>query len=295
MRASGARHVASPAVSPPARPMASLRDVAAFYAIAFAIAWPAWGLMALVVGPDPPGVLVYVLSSLGGLSPLLALAVLQRRTRGRVSLRAVLGRIRWRGAGRRWWPVAVFGWPAIVLVAELVRAGAGLDAAPGRFLDGPAALGWALVPVVAVQFVAALVTSPLFEEPGWRGFALVPLQARFGRLGGSAVVALAWWTWHQPMNMAFGQFPTPYHFANMVALSFAIDALFRLAGDDVFVAMLAHQSMGTVLTFLWLRPEDPVRLALLVAGVVVLRVLDARHVSRGAPRGSAPRALRSAP
>ena len=285
MRASGARHVASPAVSPPARPTATLRDVAAFYAFAFAIAWPAWGLMALVVEPDSPGVLAYALSSLGGLSPLLALAVLQRRTRGRVSLRAVLGQIRLRGLGRRWWPVAAFGWPAVVVAAELVRAAGGFDAAPGRFLDGPAALGWALVPVVAVQFVAALVTSPLFEEPGWRGFALAPLQARFGGLGGSAVVALAWWIWHQPMNMAFGQFPTLYHFATMVALSFAIDALFRLAGDDVFVAMLAHQSTGTVLTFLWLRPEDPVRLVLLIGGVVVLRARDAHHVSRAAPRG----------
>ena len=36
------------------------------------------------------------------------------------------------------------------------------------------------------------------EETGWRGFALVPLQRRFGPVGGTFVLALLWAAWHTP-------------------------------------------------------------------------------------------------
>jgi membrane protease YdiL (CAAX protease family) len=36
------------------------------------------------------------------------------------------------------------------------------------------------------------------EETGWRGFALVPLQRRFGPVGGTFVLALFWAVWHTP-------------------------------------------------------------------------------------------------
>jgi hypothetical protein len=40
---------------------------------------------------------------------------------------------------------------------------------------GLARLGLAALPTMVVFFTAGLATSPLFEEPGWRGFALVAL------------------------------------------------------------------------------------------------------------------------
>lgn len=255
---------------------ASLRHVAAFYLLTFAISWSAWGVMAAIHRGGQPGPLVYVFSTLGGLGPLLALAWLERRTSGAVSLRRILAGIRLRGPGRAWWWPAALAWPAIVLVAE------GLNVALGRsdgfrpLQEGPAALGWPVAFAIAAHFLASLVTSPLFEEPGWRGFALRALQDRYGRWLGSLVVGVAWWLWHQPMNLPFGLTPTLERAATMVLLSFSIDSLYRLSRDNVATAMLAHQSMGTVLTFLVLRPGDPIRLGLLFVWVAALRGLEAR-------------------
>jgi membrane protease YdiL (CAAX protease family) len=81
-----------------------------------------------------------------------------------------------------------------------------------------------------------LLTSPLFEEPAWRGFALGSLQARLGREVGSLVVGLLWWLWHQPMNLTFGLEPTLYSAISMVALS--------LMGDFAGIACAESGCLG---------------------------------------------------
>lgn len=254
-----------------------LRRVGTFYLLTFAISWSAWGIMAAIHRGGPPGPLVYVFSTLGGLGPLLALALLERRTGGAVSLRRVLAGIRLRGPGRGWWWPAALAWPAIVLLAEALNAALGRSDGFRPLQEGPASLGWPVAFAIAAHFLASLITSPLFEEPGWRGFALRPLQDRAGRLLGSLVVGGAWWLWHQPMNLAFGLAPTLDGAATMVLLSFTIDSLYRLSRDNVATAMLAHQSMGTVLAFLVLRPGDPLRVGLLLVWVVALRWIESRR------------------
>ena len=254
-----------------------VRLVAAFYALTFAVSWTAWAVMAALHPGGEPGPLVYLFSTLGGLGPLLALAILQRRTRGAVSLRRVLAGIRLRGPGRAWWWSAALAWPGIVLLAEGLNAAVGWSDGFRPLQDGPAALGWPVAFAIAAHFLASLITSPLFEEPGCRWFALRPLQDRYGRLLGSLVVGVAWWVWHQPMNLTFGLTPTLEDAATMVLLSFSIDSLYRLSGDNVATAMLAHQSTGTVFAFLWLRPDDPLRLGLLLAWVIALRWIEARR------------------
>ena len=277
MFARGASETAPIPATPPVA--ISLRLVAAFYGLTFAVSWSAWAVMAALHPGGEPGPLVYVFSTLGGLGPLLALAILQRRSLASASIRRVLAGIRLRGAGRVWWWPAALAWPGIVLLAESLNAALGRSGGFRPLQDGPAALGWAVAFAIAAHFLASLITSPLFEEPGWRGFALRPLQDRFGRLLGSLVVGVAWWVWHQPMNLTFGLTPTLEDAATMILLSFSIDSLYRLSRDNVATAMLAHQSTGTVFTFLWLRPDDPLRLGLLLAWVVALRCIEARRAA----------------
>ena len=44
-----------------------------------------------------------------------------------------------------------------------------------------------------------LFRGPLFEEPGWRGFALPRLQERHGPFAGSLFLGLLWGAWHLPL------------------------------------------------------------------------------------------------
>ena len=60
----------------------------------------------------------------------------------------------------------------------------------------------------------------------------------------------------------------------MVALSFMIDSLFNLSGQNLFIAMLAHQSYSTVFTFLVQGDQNWFELGLRVVFVVVLRLLE---------------------
>jgi membrane protease YdiL (CAAX protease family) len=41
----------------------------------------------------------------------------------------------------------------------------------------------------------------LLEEIGWRGFALPRLQAKFGPLAGTLILAFVWAAWHDPQHM----------------------------------------------------------------------------------------------
>src|SRR3954468_10140985 len=55
------------------------------------------------------------------------------------------------------------------------------------------------LPNFGLPIVVMLVAAGAFgEEAGWRGFALVPLQRRFGPVGGTFVLALLWAAWHTP-------------------------------------------------------------------------------------------------
>jgi hypothetical protein len=221
-----------------------------------------------------PSALTYVFSTLGGLGPLLALWLVERLTSGAISLKATLGQVRFRGARLGWLLTSALFYLAITLASALVYALMERETPLRLIQAGPDGLGWAVLPVMAIHFIASLVTSPLFEEPGWRGFALPWLQARLGGVGGSLVVGLLWWLWHQPMNWTFGLLPTVSGLVAMVTLSFIIDSLYNLSGGNLLAAMLAHQSLGTALTFLYSAEPNWTRIALLVLLAAALRVTE---------------------
>lgn len=56
------------------------------------------------------------------------------------------------------------------------------------------------LPALSLPVVLLLVVlfSGYGEEIGWRGFALAPLQGRFGAVRGTLVLALIWAGWHTP-------------------------------------------------------------------------------------------------
>ena len=128
-----------------------------------------------------------------------------------------------------------------------------------------------------IHFVASLITSPLFEEPGWRGFALPRLQRKLGRTLGSLAVGVLWWLWHQPMNLTFGLEPTIHSALSMIVLSFIIDSLFNLSGGNLLAAMLTHQSYGTVFTFIYEGEQNWFTLGLRILFLLVIRTIEYRR------------------
>ncbi len=254
-----------------------------FYVITFGISWPSWFIMSRIYSGGNPGLLVYVFSTIGGLGPLIALAVLDKISNKEVSIGQVFSQIRIRNSRFIWFVLAIMSLPIITILGNLGYYLLGEEKYFQLIKTGPDMLGVFVVLVMVIHFMASLITSPIFEEPGWRGFALVNLQGRFGRELGSLFVGLLWWLWHQPMNLTFGIQPTLFSALSMVALSFMIDSLFNLSGKNLFTAILAHQSSGTVLTFLYQGANNWLQLCLLIGYVVLLRVCESRQAKSPSP------------
>jgi membrane protease YdiL (CAAX protease family) len=169
---------------------------------------------------------------LGTFGPSLAALLVTAATSGRRGLRALLARLAiWR-VGVGWYAVALL-WPA---AHSLATTGVHvlLGAAPPDFAQPPvlwlypappelfAAGSWPLLPFVFIQ--SLLSSSSLGEEPGWRGFALPRLQARFGALGASLVLGVLWGVWHLPLALTRGD-PTEGTFSGWYLLGSTGDAV----------------------------------------------------------------------
>ncbi len=96
----------------------------------------------------------------------------------------------------------------------------------------------------------ALISGPLNEEFGWRGFSLDHLLARFGFLKGSLILGFFWGVWHLPWYFyeSNAQFITwnvhPVHGMFMVvsAITTALmcTAVYVLRSRSVIAAALVH-------------------------------------------------------
>ncbi len=254
--------------------MLSKHRIVFFYVFSFLISWPAWFIMSLVYDGNQPGLIVYVFSTVGGLGPLLSLLLLEKLTGGEISIKQVFSQIKFKPTQKIWFVLAIFAIPLIAIISNLGYHWMGKGNDFHLLASGPDSLGFFVIPVMAIHFVASLVTSPLFEEPGWRGFALVGLQKKFGLTLGSLIVGVLWWVWHQPMNLTFGLTPSIYSALSMIAFSFMIDSLFNLSGGNLFTAMLAHQSYGTMNVFLYQGQENWLQLGIRIVLVIVLRWLE---------------------
>jgi membrane protease YdiL (CAAX protease family) len=79
------------------------------------------------------------------------------------------------------------------------------------------------------------------EETGWRGFALVPLQRRFGPLGGTFVLALLWAAWHIPTFFVVETYRTMTW--PMLVGGFGLG----ICAGALVLSRVAHRTNGSVL------------------------------------------------
>ena len=226
--------------------------LAAYFALAFVLAWAFWVPAALseqgAIGGSPPTALLLVL---GTFAPSIA-AVLVAARKGGAETRALLGQfLRWR-VGAKWYAVALFGPAALMLVAIGLHVALG-----GAVPDFPEPSRW---PLVAVNLVLVLLMGgPLGEELGWRGFALPRLQARHGALRASVVLGVVWALWHLPLfavpSAPQGQVPFLLFVVQAVALSVFLAWAYNGSMGSLPIVLLLHASVNTWAGALRILPE----------------------------------------
>ncbi|MEJ3653425.1 type II CAAX endopeptidase family protein [Actinomycetes bacterium KLBMP 9759] len=264
------------------RPEASgswIRVLGPFFAVTFGISWGLWAV-ALAVGGRIADPVVYWLYVVGACAPTLA-AVVMRVVGGRGER---VARLR---AAPRWLPAAlVLGVaPAVITVVVAPALGAPpFD--PAKVATIVAGVGGVL-PMVALF----LVTGPLSEEFGWRGYAQPRLRRHLSPAGTSLVLGTIWGLWHIPLYLLVGTGQSAKGLFSVAALLFFVTAPVvsvgfwfvceRLHGGAP-AAVLMHLTMNMGLALLAATGSVVGGLVYLAASALIAAVLLAlpRSVSR---------------
>src|SRR5215204_362202 len=241
--------VPSPPVSTP-HGLLARHPLISYFIITFAFSW----LMFL------PGVLTYygvlsvapsligVLGIVGLLGPVLSGFVMTALTEGVAGVGDLLRRIvLWR-VGIQWYLFVVLGLPAVMVLGTLLRPGA---LASFDISAQPFTLAYL---VAFVSMVA--IGGPLFEEPGWTGFAQPRIQRVHGPLVGGLILGCLWALWHLPgfliPSRGLTDIPprgTVLDFVvfslALVGLRFIIMWVVNNTRGSVLMAILTHASWNT--------------------------------------------------
>jgi membrane protease YdiL (CAAX protease family) len=241
------------------------------------IGWFWWIQMVLGFWPIE---LIIIPSSLGGISPILTLMILQKYSDHAVDVDKIFNTTHTWRKRIPWLVLSALMLPIVTTIGNVLSFIVGNEAQLNLLNPELVELGLALIVIVPLTFFPGLLTSPLFEEPGWRGFALPKLQSRFGRECGSLIIGSYWWLWHQMSNLYWGLYPTPISYLLMLGYSFAIDSLFNLSRRNLLAAMFAHQSLFIVNTYLYKTANELSALFILAViwtSVLVLRIFESRR------------------
>lgn len=242
------------------------RPLVLFFVLAYAGGWAVFIPLVLLQGP-------LEWTALATAAPALAAVVTHRvRHRSYRAVRVIAG-----------WPRGIAGGLVGVLLMMFAYV-----VLPGNTAADPSRLQWSVFASMSVYNYSTLIGGPLGEEPGWRGYALPRLEAAFGPIRGSIVLAMLWIGWHVPMFFYPGWVSAPLWIYALILLgaSFILTFVTNLARFNVLAPIAAHAAFNTVSGWLagffaHTRPVVGVRfeLVLAVCGLVISVVL------MGATRG----------
>lgn len=215
------------------------RPVVAFYLLAFGFSWLGWlpqALHARGLFPwDSP-----LFSFLGSGGPTLAAVVVALALREQDGVGALF-RPLWRlRAAPRWFLFAFGFW----FVAAAVALGMG--ALLGQGFPAVGQFPWvSLLPVLI-----GMLLSNVWEEIGWRGFALPRLQERYPDGQIVLLMGLLWIFWHLPLllNPTSPMAALPWYGEVVFSLSLTViyTWLYRNTGRSLFFVTIFHAMSNTV-------------------------------------------------
>lgn len=185
------------------------------------------------------------------LGPTLAAFIMTAVIEGRAGVLRLLRRyMLWR-VGILWYLFVFLGIPALALLGGFV-------------LPGAVAAFRAPAPAFVLSYVELFVVVffgvSLFEEPGWRGFALPRLQQRSGPLVGTLLLGALWALWHLPLflfvpgsvgaSTGFIGIMVPYaaFIFGTLAIAVIFTWVFNNARGSLLLVMFLHTSYDTANT-----------------------------------------------
>ena len=204
----------------------SLSGMATFLAVAFGIPWSGW----LLIRDEHLSLWLFpVFASIAG----FAAAFVEGGFKG---LRSFSNRVFARiGASR--YLAAAAALPLGLGLAYLLLRGQPLGTMP-----------WSPLSVAGVWLLAAVVTGPIAEEFGWRGYLQPKLLGQLAPFWTALIVAAVWWLWHFALYRE-SVFASPVSALNFLAYlatwSIFMVFLVERAGGSAWPAVVFHWAANT--------------------------------------------------
>ena len=205
-----------------------------YFGVLILLSIPFWLVGALIPVRLLPGLPV---SALEVLCPVGAAAILVYRLGGWTGVAGLMGRSFdfHRVKHPLWYAPALLLMPVIMVLSFVTM----------RLLGVPIPMPTFSVLTTVVLFLVFFI-SALAEELGWSGYAIDPLQSRFGALGGALVLGAAWAVWHfspllsVPRSLEW----IAWWSLGTVATRVITTWLYNNTGRSVFVAALFHTTVN---------------------------------------------------
>lgn len=204
----------------------SLSGTATFFTIAFGIPWAGW----LLVQDEHLSLWLFpMFASIAGFAAAYA-------ERGRDGLKSFSQRVFTR-----------FGVPRYLIAAAALPLGLGLAYLlfRGQLIGS---MPWSPLAVAGVWMLAALVTGPIAEEFGWRGYLQPRLLRHMAPFWTALIVAAIWWIWHFPLYRE-SVFSSPASALNFLAylVTWSIFMVFLVERSDgsAWPAVILHWAANT--------------------------------------------------
>lgn len=233
---------------PLARPNIFARHpLAAFFALAYLLSWGSFFAMG--------GPFVFPFGS------VVAAVVVAFASEGTAGLKELLRRcFRWRVNAV--WYVAAFVMPVAIGLGALylnVLTGAPRPAFTGAWYEA-----LLLIPM-------ALVDAPLWEDAGWRGFAMPRFSSGRSRIVNTFILGLLLAGWHLPLALSAGAVAAAYVITTVLS-AFVTNWIYYHARQSALLAMLYHATANAlgITFFQTYTGDDQVKLFWLLAATNLL-------------------------
>ncbi len=184
---------------------------------------------------------------------------------GKAGVQTLLGRVfdGHRIPNKTWLLLSLGIMPAAILLSYIVQR------LMGQSLPEPAWSLSALVFTFAVYFVGAIG-----EELGWMGYAIDPLQRRYGFLTASVGLGVLWWLWHVIPYYVIGRSPEWILWQGLATVMFRVVMvwIYNHAGRSVLTSILFHTTLNTSVDAFPQQGShyDPMVTSLILVGMALL-------------------------
>lgn len=236
-----------------------------FFLLVFALTIPFYLVGALTSLQLLPGV---PLSGLGVLCPVGAAAILVYHENGLAGVKELLKRAFdfKRVKAKLWYVPLILIMPCIMVISYLVMQLMGVSLPIPQFSL-----------VKALVLFVGLFIGVLCEELGWSGYAIDPLQDRFGALQASILLGVVWAVWHFiPLLQVHRSWAfIAWWSLATVTSRIIIVWLYNNMGRSVFVAAIFHAMMNLTWQLFPVNGSyyDPRVTGLITLGVAVVVVI----------------------